>query len=73
MTIEECYTDESIIPPVIDQQRGQTKIFQIYFWTLDAIIDTIVSKIFNDDQMVSPLLSPSITTSSDKMTSDPIK
>ena len=42
LTIEECYIDQSIILPIIDQQRGQTKIFQVYFRPCGALIDAVV-------------------------------
>ena len=42
LIIEEGYIDQSISPPIIDQQRGQTKTFQDYFQPFGALIDTVV-------------------------------
>ena len=70
LIIEEGYIDQSIIPPIIDQQRGHTKIFQVYFRSRGALIDTIISKNFYDDQISILLPSPLATTCLDPMMSD---
>ena len=71
MTIEEGYTDQSIIPPIIEQQKGQMKIFQVYFRWRGTLLDTVVSKIFEDDELATLLPSPPTAISLDPTTSDP--
>ena len=46
LTIDQGHDDEYTLPPVIEELKGQTKIFQIFFRTRGAIIDTIVAQIF---------------------------
>ena len=43
------YMDEYILPPIIEQQIGQNKIFMLYFRTRGALIDAIIVKKFYDD------------------------
>ena len=71
LTIEKDHILQSIIPLIINQQRGQTKIFQVYFWSHCVLIDTVVSKIFEDNQITTPLPSSPTRTSLDPMTPDP--
>ena len=71
LTIEQGYDDEYTLPPIIEELRGRTKIFQIFFRTRATVIDAIVSHIFNDDNATTPPPSrpPSITL--DPITPDP--
>ena len=57
LTTEGDYMDEHILPPIIEQQIGQSKIFMLYFRTRRALIDAIFVKIFDDDEAATPLLS----------------
>ena len=58
LTIDEGFTDASIIPPTIEQLKGQTKIFQIYFKVRGSTTNFVASKVF-DDQLPEILsLSP---------------
>ena len=50
--------DEYILPPIIEQQIGQSKIFMLYFRTRGALIDAIIVKIFDDDEVATPPPSP---------------
>ena len=59
LIIDQDYHDEYTLPPVIEAFRGQTKIFQIFFRTRGALIDTIVGQIFEDDDATTPPPSPS--------------
>ena len=45
LTIEEDYMNEYILPPIIEQQIGHSKIFMLYFRTCGALIDAIIVKI----------------------------
>ena len=58
LAIEQDYTDEFMLPPIIKEQIGQTNILQLYFCTRGALIDAIVSQIFDDDEAATPPLSP---------------
>ena len=71
LTIEEGYIDEFRIHPIIEQLRGYTKIFQIYFRTRGTVINTIVAKIFEDDGAITPPPSPPPPTTLDPITPDP--
>ena len=63
LTIDEGFTNPLIIPPAIEQLKGQNKIFQIYFKSRGPTTNIIVSKIFDDEQPpVLSLPSPAITT-----------
>jgi len=65
LTIDEGFTDPFTIPPVINQLRGETKIFQIYFQRKGPQITTIVSKIFEETELITapPQISaPAIST-----------
>jgi len=53
LTIDEGFTDPFTISPIIDQLRGQTKIFQIYFQRRGPQITAIVSKIFEDTELIT--------------------
>ena len=53
LTIDEGFTDPFTIPPVINQLRGETKIFQIYFQRKGPQITTIVSKIFEETELIT--------------------
>ena len=58
LTIEGNYMDEYVLPPIIEQQIGQNKIFMLYFKTRGALIDSIVVKFFDDDEAATS--SPSL-------------
>ena len=60
LTIDERFTDPSVIPPIIEQLKGQSKIFQIYFKIRVATLNAIVSKVF-DYQPLEMLALPSST------------
>ena len=60
LTIQEGYTDLNIIPPLIDQLKGMSKIFLIQFRPRGAFIDTTVIKTFDDDESQMSLPSPPI-------------
>ena len=49
----------------------KTKVFQIFFRTRDALIDTIVAQIFEDDEAATPPPSPPPLIKLDPITSDP--
>ena len=42
--------DEYTLPPIIEQQKHQSKIFMLYFITRGALIDAIIAKFFDDDE-----------------------
>jgi len=68
LTIDEGFTDPYIIPPAIDQLKGQTKIFQIYFQQRGTQISTIVSKTFEDNEFaLPPPQIPTATTTEAKL------
>ena len=46
--------DEHVLPPIIEQQIGQNRIFMLYLMTRGALIDTIIMKMFNDDEAATP-------------------
>ena len=54
LTIQDGYTDPNIIPPLLDQLKGMSKIFSIQFRSRGAFIDATVIKTFDDDE--SPIL-----------------
>ena len=58
LAIEQGYTDEYVLPPIIEEQIGKTKIFQVYFRPRGGLIDTTVSTIFDDDKAARPPASP---------------
>ena len=67
--------DEYIFLPIIEQQIGQSKIFMLYFGTHGALINTIIIKIFDDDEAATPPPSPlpalpPVPLISDSITSD---
>ncbi|XP_024019919.1 uncharacterized protein LOC112091184 [Morus notabilis] len=67
LTYDEGYTDRYMIPPILEEIRGISKIFVIQFQTRGAFIDKVILKTFNDEQP-QLYLSP-ITTASSKETS----
>ena len=71
LTIDEGFTDPSVIPPIIEQLRGQTKVFQIYFKTRETTLNAIVSKIFYEQVLETPALPPPTTKSLDPITPIP--
>ena len=73
LTIDQDYHDKYTLPLVIEALRGQTKIFQIFFRTRGALIDTIVAQIFEDDDAATPPPSPSPPRRLDPITLDPTK
>ena len=52
--IEKGYTDQSIIPPIKRANQNFPGLFLAY----GVLIDMVDPKIFEDDQMATPLLSP---------------
>ena len=72
-TIDQDYHNEYTLPPVIEALRGQTKIFQIFFRTRGALINTIVAQIFEDDDVATPPPSPSPPRRLDQITPDPTR
>ena len=71
LAIEQGYTDKYKLPPIIKDQIGQTKIFQLYFRTRVALIDAIVAQIFDDDEAATPPPSSPPQITLDPITSDP--
>ena len=71
LTIEQSYDNEYKLPPIIEELRGQTKNFQIFFRTCGALVDTIVVQIFDDDEAATPLPSPSPSRRLDPITPNP--
>ena len=71
LTIDEGFTDPLVIPPIIEQLKGQTKIFQIYFKTRGTTMTTIVSKVFDEQPLEVPALLPPIIKSLDPKTPTP--
>ena len=65
LTIQEGYTDPNIIPPLIDQLKGMSKIFLIQFRPRGAFIDTTVIKTFEDDESQMLLPAPPIDSPKD--------
>ena len=63
LTIEEGYTDPNIIPPLLDQLKGMSKIFLIQFRPRGAFIDATVVKTFDDDESRMLLPPPPIESS----------
>ena len=63
--------DEYTLPPVIEHQKGQRKVFQLYFKTQGALIDAIISKKIDDDEVASPPPSPSIPSRPKPIVSTP--
>ena len=60
LTIDEGFTDPFTIPPIINQLRNETKIFQIYFQRRGSQITAIVSKIFEETELIT--VPPQIST-----------
>lgn len=60
LTIQEGYTDPNIIPPLLDQLKGMSKIFLIQFRPRGAFIDATVVKTFDDDESRMSLPPPAI-------------
>ena len=60
LTIQEGYTDPTIIPPILNQLKGMSKIFVIQFRPRGAFIDAVIIKIFDDN--IQPLSLPAPTT-----------
>ncbi|GMN60489.1 hypothetical protein TIFTF001_029572 [Ficus carica] len=60
LTIQEGYTDLTVIPSVLNQLKGISKIFVIQFRPRRAFIDAVIVKTFDDD--VQPLSLPAPTT-----------
>ena len=58
LAIEQGYTDEYVLPPIIEEQIDKTKIFQVYFRPRGGLIDTTVSTIFDNDEATAPPTSP---------------
>ncbi|GMN67179.1 hypothetical protein TIFTF001_036243 [Ficus carica] len=54
--IQEGYTDPTIIPPILNQLKGISKIFVIQFRLRGAFIDAVIVRTFDDD--VQPMLLP---------------
>ena len=71
LTIEQGYDDEYTLPLIIEQLRGRTKKFQIFFRTHGVLIDTIVAQSFDDDEAPTPPPSAPSSTTLDPVTSDP--
>ena len=71
MTIDEGYTNENVVPPMVDRLIGQSKNFQLYFQTRDALIDTIVSKLFENAETLTPRHCPPVRTSLSPIKPDP--
>ena len=69
LTIEQGYDDEYTLPLIIEELRGQTKIFQIFFRTRGGLIDTIVAQIFDDNEAATPPPSRRL----DPITPDPMR
>ncbi|GMN59219.1 hypothetical protein TIFTF001_028311 [Ficus carica] len=65
LTIQEGYTDPNLIPPLLDQLKGMSKIFLIQFRPRSAFIDATVIKTFDDDESQMLLPTPSIESSKD--------
>ncbi|GMN48561.1 hypothetical protein TIFTF001_017721 [Ficus carica] len=62
LTIQEGYTDPTVIPPILNQLKGISKIFVIQFRLRGAFIDAVVVKTFDDD--MQQMLLPTPTTTS---------
>ena len=62
LTIQEGYTDPTIVPPILNQLKGISKIFVIQFRLRGAFIDAVIIKTFDDD--IQPMLLPAPTTTS---------
>ena len=65
LTIQEGYTDPNLIPPLIDQLKGMSKIFMIQFRPRGAFIDATVIKTFDDDESQILLPTPPIESPKD--------
>ena len=50
LTIQDRYTDLNIIPPLLDQVEGMSKIFLIQFRPRGAFIDETVVKTFDNNK-----------------------
>ena len=62
LTIQEGYTDPTVIPPILNQLKGISKIFVIQFRLRGAFIDVVIVKTFDDD--IQPMLLATPTTTS---------
>ncbi|GMN74734.1 hypothetical protein TIFTF001_053213 [Ficus carica] len=62
LTIQEGYTDPTIIPPILNQLEGISKIFVIQFRQRGAFIDAVIVKTFDDDVQSKLLPAPSTTS-----------
>ena len=60
LTIQEGYNDPTVIPPILNQLKGMSKIFVLQFRPRGAFIDAVIIKSFDDD--VQPLSLPAPTT-----------
>ncbi|GMN31389.1 hypothetical protein TIFTF001_049679 [Ficus carica] len=60
LTIQEGYTDPTVIPPILNQLKGISKIFVIQFRPRGVFIDAVIVKSFDDD--IQPLSLPAPTT-----------
>ena len=69
LTTEGDYMDGHILPPIIEQQIGQSKIFVLYFRTRGALIDAIIFKKIYDDEVATPAPSLLIPSPSNPVTS----
>ena len=71
MTIDEGFTDPSIIPPAIEQLKCLTKIFQVYLKTRGATTNIVVSRVFDDLLAETLSLPPPVTQALDPTTPAP--
>ena len=60
LTIQEGYTKATVIPPILNQLKGISKIFVIQFRPKGAFIDAVIVKTFDDD--IQPMSLPAPTT-----------
>ena len=73
LTSNQGHDNESALPPIIEELRRQTKIFQIFFRTRGSLIDTIVAQIFEDNETTTPLPSPPPSWRLDPITPEPMR
>ena len=64
LTIQEGYTDSTVIPPILNQLKGMSKIFIIQFRLRDAFIDAVIVKTFDDDMQPTLLAAPTTNSMS---------
>ncbi|GMN27604.1 hypothetical protein TIFTF001_041055 [Ficus carica] len=69
LTIQEGYTDPAVIPPILNQLKGMSKIFVIQFRPRGAFIDAVVIKSFDDDVQPLSLPAPTIIPSTETISS----